>query len=668
MTATVSRLLSLLPTILLGSAWLAAVFYHGVHIGYLVFAQASFVLLAAYIFWSSAKPGIKLPRNSLAVATALFWLYLILSIPLGSIPIYNKYTAWLIGMLPAAFFLFQLADIKKQRWNLILALVVAIATGLSLHYTYELISGATFHDNSGSASVFYTRNTLAALLNLVLLTASATFLSLRQQRLHPVIQIMLGASIFMMAYAVGITQSRGALAALFAGQSLLGILIYRRLDKGIWFSLLFILLVALLLANIQTEGGLIGRLLTLSDLGSAGLDRLYIWQASWSIIKESPWLGHGPGMFSLLYPQYRLPEEISGGKYVHNDYLQIWLEMGLLGLLILIALLISTITTFRGTLRRSIDLPTRLEISGLFCGLLSVALHSFFTFNLYILSILVLAGLFLGRLNQLCIKDSNSYIYIRPELYIKPSLIRLLIIIISLIALILLASDWAHQHYYRRAIKEYQQKQFEAADKSFTLAKRLNATNASLVSHASLLIDSIHTWPESAVEKRMALYNEALQLLDKAETINPLRTYQYHVRGHLYSSYPEFTGKDYLRLASNAYRHALYLNPRLYKVRYLLAQLLLAENRENEALEVLEQGLIQTYLPRQNITPYLKLTMALRLSQGNEAGARNLALSIQTRQAEDKRKDIETILNDDSPDKSNELNIAIDPSELTIAK
>jgi len=148
-----------------------------------------------------------------------------------------------------------------------------------------------------------------------------------------------------------------------------------------------------------------------------------------------------------------------------------------------------------------------------------------FVSPLVILSILVLSGLFLGRFNQLCISGLNSYIHIRPERYIKPRLTRLLVIIITLIALILLASEWAHQYYFRRAINEHNQKQFDAADKSFTLSRRLNATNAVIASHAGLLVDSIGTWPKSDVEKRMALYNDALRLLDKAEAINPLQTY-----------------------------------------------------------------------------------------------------------------------------------------------
>jgi hypothetical protein len=385
------------------------------------------------------------------------------------------------------------------------------------------------------------------------------------------------------------------------------------------------------------------------------------------MIQESPWLGHGAGIFSLLYPQYRLPGEISSGKFAHNDYLHIWLEMGLPALLLLAALLLITAITFRKAWYRSASIPKRLEISGLFCGLFSVALHSLFTFNLYILSILVLSGLFLGRLNQLCTTDHDLFTLDLRQ-YMKPALTRWLVVIITLVILILLTFDWAHQYYYRRAIAEYKQRQFDNADKSFTLSRRFNATNASLVSHANLLIDSISTWPKSEQKMRQALFDEALQLLDKAEAINPLKVHQYLARGRLYTSYPELAGEDYLKLARNAYRHSLSLNPRLYQSRYILAKLLLAENRESEALEVLEQGLIETYLPAQNISPYLQLTMSLRLKQGHDAGARELARSIQQRQAEAEREDIETILNAGAPGESEELEMTLDPPELTISE
>lgn len=54
------------------------------------------------------------------------------------------------------------------------------------------------------------------------------------------------------------------------------------------------------------------------------LMRIYYWKGTWSIIKAQPVLGIGLGMlrkFSLL-----------DSRYTHNSYLQIWAEMGILGI------------------------------------------------------------------------------------------------------------------------------------------------------------------------------------------------------------------------------------------------------------------------------------------------------------------------------------------------
>lgn len=57
--------------------------------------------------------------------------------------------------------------------------------------------------------------------------------------------------------------------------------------------------------------------------------RLPQWEAAWSLFTSSPWLGTGLGTFSVLYPPLR-SEYVSAGKLVHNDYLQLLQEGGIL--------------------------------------------------------------------------------------------------------------------------------------------------------------------------------------------------------------------------------------------------------------------------------------------------------------------------------------------------
>ncbi len=57
------------------------------------------------------------------------------------------------------------------------------------------------------------------------------------------------------------------------------------------------------------------------------------------MLQDAPWHGIGPGLFWLAYPPYRAAADNSGGFYVHNDYLQLWLEGGWPTFIVLLCLL-----------------------------------------------------------------------------------------------------------------------------------------------------------------------------------------------------------------------------------------------------------------------------------------------------------------------------------------
>ena len=76
--------------------------------------------------------------------------------------------------------------------------------------------------------------------------------------------------------------------------------------------------------------------------GSVAL-RLILWQDAWQVIKSHPWVGTGTGS-----TEKSLYTGKSGGKYtwpekmqlnVHNQFLETWLENGILALLILLAII-----------------------------------------------------------------------------------------------------------------------------------------------------------------------------------------------------------------------------------------------------------------------------------------------------------------------------------------
>ncbi len=65
------------------------------------------------------------------------------------------------------------------------------------------------------------------------------------------------------------------------------------------------------------------------------------WHAGWQIFKDHPFLGAGPDMFGILYPQYARENFLVHTQHAHNGFLQFADDAGLIGLIALAALGIS---------------------------------------------------------------------------------------------------------------------------------------------------------------------------------------------------------------------------------------------------------------------------------------------------------------------------------------
>lgn len=109
-----------------------------------------------------------------------------------------------------------------------------------------------------------------------------------------------------------------------------GLFTWRRL---IAVGLVGVGLVALLLLTPPGREGA-GRVFGASHLFMVD-DRLELWQDSWMLYQQSPWIGIGPGMFATLR------ETVLGreNKNAHNEYLTALTEQGPVGLVAILALL-----------------------------------------------------------------------------------------------------------------------------------------------------------------------------------------------------------------------------------------------------------------------------------------------------------------------------------------
>jgi tetratricopeptide (TPR) repeat protein/O-antigen ligase len=119
---------------------------------------------------------------------------------------------------------------------------------------------------------------------------------------------------------------------------------------------------------------------TLRQGGDRG--RLRVWRATMNMVLDHPLAGVGLQNWAAYYPLYDRGDVlalVSAPRRPHNDYLWLWAELGILGLLVYAWLVGSACRSAVSSLRRT---GLRRPPPGMFFGLVIVALltHSFFSF------------------------------------------------------------------------------------------------------------------------------------------------------------------------------------------------------------------------------------------------------------------------------------------------
>lgn len=192
-------------------------------------------------------------------------------------------------------------------------------------------------------------------------------------------RLVYGACAFLFAAGLVLTFSRAAWLGLAAAG--VPLLLTRRPGRAIWGTAIAV--GALLLWPPAREN-----LLSFFDPKdiTAG-ERLQFWRTTWSMILDRPWLGHGVNTYFTTFPRFAPPEETYRG-YAHNCYLQMWSEIGIIGLAAFLVPLRS--------LARAIAAREFFGRQALAWGLGALLIQSFFDTHLYALQSATLFWAFWG--------------------------------------------------------------------------------------------------------------------------------------------------------------------------------------------------------------------------------------------------------------------------------
>ncbi len=124
--------------------------------------------------------------------------------------------------------------------------------------------------------------------------------------------------------------------------------------------------------------------------------RVNVWVSSLHIIREYGWTGVGLGnkVFQKIYTYYMATGFQALSTY--NVFLEVWLEMGIVGLLSFMALLVTHLGRCLWGIVQDIDLNVRLFLAAAACGLVAMMVHGMVDTVFYRPSVQILFWYFLA--------------------------------------------------------------------------------------------------------------------------------------------------------------------------------------------------------------------------------------------------------------------------------
>jgi O-antigen ligase len=269
-----------------------------------------------------------------------------------------------------------------------------VVWGLIQHFTGSL---CIVDQGRRANAIFYTSNTFATGINLFLLPFAALYLS----GVRPRLTYWLSMFFFSGLMAA---QSRGGYLGLTFGMLFLAVFnlighgqLKLRPDR--WARLAVGLAVVILIFQFSPSwsGEDVKTAITKGDTSN----RLELYSIAWEAIKAHPLWGYGYFNFGYIYERYKIPpftDKIA--LFVHNDYLQMWLETGLPGLLALFTVIgVFYLSLWKkrpdiNSVRNSAWLPV------IGAAMTSLFSHAAVDFPLYIPALQFLSGAYLGAANN----------------------------------------------------------------------------------------------------------------------------------------------------------------------------------------------------------------------------------------------------------------------------
>ncbi len=555
----------------------------------ITFIQVLVIIAASLYLLTEGR--YKLVKSGLNYPVIAFIIACTISL-LSSIDIYiSVYSLFNIILLAGLYVL--VSDVVREREQIRKIMVSLIfVSGLISIYSLGQYLGIDLLNlkvvRSGSISgPFENRNVLASFL-VFTMPVSAGFLF---EKISKKLKIMVGLVGIITLIALIYTRTRGAWVgfigamAFFVSAKLMAEGGMKKILKSLFTkkSLLIIFLMAICLGLLirydynRKRHSFTRKFLSIANLKNpATRHRFVMWRTGIDIIKEHPLLGTGMGTFKKIHPKYQgkyLETKKYGrfkglSKFIHNDYLEITANTGILGLgtfLWLIVILYWTGLKRLKQINESKYSPNLLII--ILSSLTAVLIHSFFHYSFYLPTTSMLFWLWLGLLNTDGPKLEKAKENIRPSIIRQGATVLITILLLVWVTKPFMASLYFDRATYYSMSGDY--------DKAIAMYKKsINFNPRDEKVHNNL----------GNVYRKMGLYGEAMEGYAEALKINPHLVEAHNNLGILY------VNRGLHEEAIREYMLALEINPNLARVHNNLGNIYKRKGLYDKALKEYQEA------------------------------------------------------------------------------
>jgi len=257
----------------------------------------------------------------------------------------------------------------------------------------------------------------------------------------------------------------------------------------------------------------------------------------------------------------------------HNEYLEMWAELGIIGLGIFIGFILMFYSLVIDYLKKNDSDKDKLIVFGLVLGITSFLIHSLFTFPLHVpalgVTFFAIMGLAVVYMRKINLYEVGSDNYLKEVKLINKKIkiaLSILIFIFMIFAVnLLVVKPYMAELYYFKGMRYNVDKNYTKALPNFQYAVQLDPYNGRILHALGATFYNLNN-----CSKAEEILQEAKKYMIDVNT--------FYILGFNYSKLNMF------EKAENEFKHAIYLDPKFTKAYIDLAYLYAKQEKYDKAI------------------------------------------------------------------------------------